>query len=162
MKTALSTLLFAAMTLPLCAQRYQPAALPVGDSSHPKDHLVQPMTIDTAVAEEPVASAPRQLAPFDIQLEVHRNEALKLQVAVGDRGMPFVGVMLASLSDQVIKIEGLPPLLFVDAIVASGVGIGTLTFNMGPSALPFPVFLQGVVLTDEWIGASKVHELPAK
>jgi len=55
----------------------------------------------------------------------------------------------------------LPPLLAFEAIVATAVAIDDATFQFGVVKLPYDVYLQGVTLTENWVGASEVFTLPA-
>lgn len=142
MKPLATAFLFATTTLPLFAQRYEPASLPPA----------QP-----APAAGPIAFPG---APFEVRLEATREKHLMLHLSQGDVGRTWIGVVLAAMEESTIQIDGLPPLLVTDAIVAAGFGEDAMTFDMGPAMLPFPVFLQGVAITSEWIGASGVVPMP--
>ena len=160
MKTLLNTLLFAAMTMPAVAQRYETAHLPKADYSSPKDPLIV-VKGEALPAEEPVeaAVAPEPNGWFQVYLGASREDHLHLKMATELRGTPFLGLVIASTEDSRMQIPGLPLLLKTDIIVASGLAEASLKFDMGPAKLPFAVFVQGIAVTDVGIGASGVLKI---
>ena len=160
MKTLLNTLLFAAMTMPAVAQRYDTAHLPTADYSSPKDPLIV-VKGEALPAEEPVeaAVAPEPNGWFQVYLGASREDHLHLKMATELRGTPFLGLVIASTEDSRMQIPGLPLLLKTDIIVASGLAEASLKFDMGPAKLPFAVFVQGIAVTDVGIGASGVLKI---
>ncbi len=161
MKTLLNTLLFAAMTLPAVAQRYDTAQLPTADHSSPKDPLVVVKPQAQNPSEEPVeaAAVPQEGGQFQVYLGASRMDHLELKMATELPGVPFLGLVIASTEDSRMEIPGLPLLLKTDIIVASGLADATLRFDMGPAKLPFSVFVQGIAVTDFGIGASGVIKI---
>ena len=55
-----------------------------------------------------------------------------------------------------MNLPGLPPLLMTDIVVASGLDVGAVTFDMGPAKLPFTVFTQAVITDGARIAASNL------
>ena len=173
MKTLLNTLLFAAMTMPAVAQRYDTAQLPTADYSSPKDPLIKPepqkpIIIRPAQVEEPAepkedAKAERTGPVADAQLNVQfwgvRDESLMLKAEVNDQSKKVLCLVLASVEDTMMHFPGLPPLLMTDTIVASGLNVGAFAFDMGAAKLPFTVFAQAVVTDGTRIGASGVLKI---
>jgi hypothetical protein len=161
MNTRLNTLLFAAMTLPAVAQRYDTAQLPTADHSSPKDPLVVVKAEPQKPSEEPVeaVAAPQEGGQFQVYLGASRMDHLELKMAVDLPGVPFLGLLIASTEDSRMEIPGLPLLLKTDIIVASGLAEALLRFDMGPARMPFPVFVQGIAVTDFGIGASGVIKI---
>ena len=102
-----------------------------------------------------------QASPYDVRMERAAGDDLKISLRSGEAGAPFLGVILAATKDTMMEIPGLPPLLAFEAIVASAVSVGDATFQFGVVKLPYDVFLQGVTLTENWVGASEVFTLPA-
>ena len=160
MKTLLNTLLFAAMTMPAVAQRYETVQLPTADYSSPKDPLIV-VKGEALPAEEPVeaAVAPEPNGWFQVYLGASREDHLHLKMATELRGTPFLGLVIASTEDSRMQLPGLPLLLKTDIIVASGLAEASLKFDMGPAKLPFAVFVQGIAVTDVGIGASGVLKI---
>lgn len=134
-------------TLPLAAQDSARTALP-----KPEPVVVDPV--------DPKPSAPA----FALVLEVMRTAPLRLSLQSAEPDdQPFLAVLLAAVHDKTITIEGLPPLLFADAIVATVIGKRDAQFELGKVSLPFTVWLQGIAVQNERIEASPVLELaPAK
>lgn len=142
MTTLLRTaLLLAASTLPLVAQ----------DAGQPN-----------SAKPDPVAKPEPDQPAFALLLEVEKSSPLRLslQSATPD-DRPFLGVLLAAEHAKTFHVEGLPPLLLADAIVATVIGKGDATFELGPVALPYTVWLQGVSIRDGVVAASPLLELPA-
>jgi len=102
-----------------------------------------------------------QASPYDVRMERAAGDELKISLRNGEAGAPFIGVLIASTHDSLMEIPGLPPLLAFEAIVASAVAVDQATFQFGVVKLPYDVFLQGVTLTEKWIGASELLKLPA-
>jgi hypothetical protein len=102
-----------------------------------------------------------QAAPYDVRMELIAGDELTISLRNGDVGTPFLGVILAATKDTRLEIPGLPPLLAFEAIVATAVAIDDATFQFGVVKLPYDVYLQGVTLTENWVGASEVFTLPA-
>lgn len=140
-----SSLLLLAAALPLAAQGTTRTAEPIREPV-------------TAAKPEPTPDRPA----FSLALEVVRSAPLRLslQSAAQDQ-QPFLGVLLAATHEKTIQIEGLPPLLLADAIVATVIGKGDAQFELGPVKLPFTVWLQGVSIRDGVVEASPLLELPA-
>ena len=161
MKTLLNTLLFAAMTMPAVAQRYDTAHLPTADHSSPKDPLIVVKGDAQKPTEAPAGPvvAPEPNGWFQVYLGASREDHLHLKMATELRGTPFLGLVIASTEDSRMQIPGLPLLLKTDIIVASGLAEASLKFDMGPAKLPFAVFVQGIAVTDVGIGASGVLKI---
>jgi len=179
MKTLLNTLLFAAMTMPAVAQRYDTAQLPapsvraeVGtaeDESLAKpEHAtaaIRPETGSGSEAEEPFAEQVGESGRVAPQAKLHatlqgtRDEHLHLKVEASETDQKFLCLVIASLEDKMMFVPGLPALLMTDTIVASGIDIGGYAFDMGPAKLPFTVFAQAVVTDGVRIGASGVLKI---
>lgn len=102
-----------------------------------------------------------QASPYDVRLERAAGEELKLNLRNGEAGSPFIGVIIAATKDTMMEFPGFPPLLAFEAIVASAVSVDDATFHFGVVKLPYDVYLQGVTLTEQWIGSSEVLKLPA-
>ncbi|MEQ1631526.1 MAG: hypothetical protein ABL997_04075 [Planctomycetota bacterium] len=162
MKTFTQALLFATTTLPLFAQHaphYEPTALPAASRPRP----TEPTALPAASRPRPVDPSALPTTPHEVRLDLQRDKHLVMTMAIDEPSSVFLGVVLGSTAPKMLEIDGLPPLLLAEAIVASGVGQGAMKFDMGPAMLPFSVFLQGVAATSSWIGATKVMELsPAK
>lgn len=177
MKTFLNALLFAAMTIPAVAQRYEPAQLPTPDHSSPKEMDIKgdaqkPLVIrpaDVVVEEEPKSDeeiaaggsdAERRTPTADTHLSVTfwgvRDENLQLKVEASELNTKFLCLVIASLEDTMMNLPGLPPLLMTETIVASGLDVGAFSFDMGPAKLPFTVFAQAVITDGARIAASGV------
>ena len=174
MKTLLNTLLFAAMTLPAVAQRYDTTQLPTADHSSPKDPLVKPepqkpiiiRPAEVEVPAEPKADGadasrrgPVADAPLGVQFWGVRDEHLLLKAEASEMDTKFLCLVLASVEDTMMNIPGLPPLLMTDAIVATGLEVGAFAFDMGPAKLPFTVFAQAVITDGARIAASGVLKI---
>ena len=102
-----------------------------------------------------------QASPYDVRIERAAGDELKINLRYGEAGAPFLGVIIAATKDTMMEIPGLPPLLAFEAIVASAVAVDDATFRFGVVKLPFDVHIQGVTLTEQWIGSSEVLKLPA-
>lgn len=140
-----SSLLLLAAALPLAAQ----------DSARTKEPTREP---DVAAKPAPTPDRPA----FSLALEVVRSAPLQLSLQSADATpQPFLGVLLAATHEKTFQIEGLPPLLLADAIVATVIGKGQAQFDLGPVKLPFTVWLQGVSIRDGVVEASPLLELPA-
>lgn len=102
-----------------------------------------------------------QASPYDVRMERAPGDELKIALRNGEAGAPFVGVIIAATKDTLMDFPGFPPLLAFEAIVASAVAIDDATFQFGVVKLPFDVYLQGVTLTEKWVGSSELMQLPA-
>lgn len=102
-----------------------------------------------------------QASPYDVRMERAQGDELKISLRNGEAGVPFIGVLIASTKDSMMEIPGMPPLLAFEAIVASAVAVDDATFQFGVVKLPYDVYLQGVTLTEKWIGSSELLKLPA-
>ena len=163
MKTLLNALLFATMTCSLAvAQRYEAAQLPSADHSSPKEMDVKPepqkpagiRAADAETPAEPKADATDQ--ELGVTFSGVRGKHLILKADASEADKNYLCLVLASTEDTMMEIPGLPPLLMTEIVVASGLGVGAVTFDMGPAKLPFTVFTQAVITDGARIAASNV------
>jgi len=179
LKILLNTLLFAAMTMPAVAQRYDTAQLPapsvraeVGTSEDESlvkpEHAtpaIRPETGGASETEEPLADQMTETGRVVPQAKLHatmqgaRDEHLHLKVEASEADKKFLCLVIASVEDTMMFVPGLPALLLTDTIVASGIDIGGYAFDMGPAKLPFAVFAQAIVTDGARIGASGVLKI---
>ena len=169
MKTLLNAFLFAAMTCsPALAQRYDTAQLPTADHSSPKEMDIKPepqkpavRSVDADQPAEPKDGAEQRVGPdADAELGVrfsgYRGETLILKAEASEADKKILCLVIASLEDTMMNLPGLPPLLMTDIVVASGLDVGAVTFDMGPAKLPFTVFTQAVITDGARIAASNL------
>jgi hypothetical protein len=102
-----------------------------------------------------------QASPYDVRMERAPGDELKILLRNGEAGAPFIGVIIAATKDTMMDFPGFPPLLAFEAIVASAVAVDDVTFQFGVVKLPYDVYLQGVTLTEKWVGSSELMLLPA-
>ena len=172
MKTLLNALLIATMTCSFAvAQRYDTAQLPTADHSSPKEMDVKPepqkpgvRAADAQNPAEPKDGSEQRVAPdadtADPELTVafsgYRDENLFLKAEASEADKKLLCLVIASLEDTMMNLPGLPSLLMTDIVVASGLGLGAITFDMGPAKLPFSVFTQAVITDGARIAASNL------
>lgn len=176
MKTLLPIALLASLTSSLCAQRFEPAALPVPGSPHHKDaskDLSKDLTMDVLVSpvilpegqvavEEPASepearrSEPVPDLPFSVSLRLVRDGHLIAKLSASGTSEPFLGLLLAAVHSGTVQLPSLPPLLKTDYVVATGIEVAGMTFLLGPAMLGFDVYVQGVGVTASEIAASSV------
>lgn len=143
MKTLLTLALLSSLSMPVCAQRYEIAAAqdPV---AIPMDPPVRPLP--------PKPIEPQVLLQADLGLSRQDDLYAKLQVTPATT--LFVGVLIAALDGGTVQLPGLPPLLKADLVVATGVDVGGMVFELGPAMFGFDVFVQGIALTETQIAAT--------
>jgi hypothetical protein len=191
MKTLLNTLLIATMTCSFAvAQRYDTAQLPTADHSSPKEMDVKPEPQkpgvraadaqnpaepkDGAVQQAAVTSesepkydaveqrvAPDADALLGVTLSGSREEHLILKAEASELDKKILCLVIASLDDTMVYLPGLPPLLMTDIVVASGLDVGAVTFDMGPAKLPFTVYTQAVITDGTRIASSNLVKVEA-
>lgn len=171
MKTTLTLALFAAATSSLFAQRYEPTTVPAqkGTPTAEPQTMQEPVVTPAAPSVKDTASEPT-VTPFEpvadkglhVGLWVEQDKHLALKIDAPDAGV-FLGLVFAAVKDARFHYPGMPELLMGDALVASGIGQGSMRFEMGPVNLGFPIYLQALAINERVAGASEIVELkPAK